>query len=69
VVVSEPETRGSAAEDADVDLPADATVHLHGVVAETTLIIDNLPDFNVYCAAVGIPTQHIRRLAPQEGGR
>jgi hypothetical protein len=67
VVVSEPETRGTSAEDAAADLSADATVHLHGVVAETTSTIDDLPDFDIYCTAVEISTQHIRRLAAQEG--
>jgi hypothetical protein len=44
VVVSEPETLDSGGEDAGADLPADATVHLHGVVAETTSTTADLPD-------------------------
>jgi hypothetical protein len=69
VVVSEPETRGSDGEDVGTDLPADALLHLHGVVAETTSTIDDLPDFDVYCVAVEFSTQHIRRLAAREGGQ
>jgi hypothetical protein len=68
-VVSESGTLDSGSEDAGADLPADATVRLHGVVAEMTSTIDDLPDFDVYCAAVEISTQHIRRFVAQEGGR
>jgi hypothetical protein len=62
VVVSKPRAPGSGAENTAADLPADAIVHLHSVVAETTSTVDDLPDFDVYCAAVEFSTQHIRRL-------
>lgn len=66
-VVLEPETRGESVEDTDVpDLSADATVNLHGIVAETTSATKDLPDFDVYCVAVEFSTQHIRRLLQEE---
>ena len=66
-VVLDPETHPEDVEDtAAPDLSGDAVVSLHGVIAETTSTTEDLPDFDVFCTAVEISTQHIWRLVEHE---